>query len=1737
MAKRTSTKNKTTLNGTNAADTLTVKHSQITVNAGKGNDKINVTKGSSHKIYGEAGKDTITIGAKAGSGTKIYGDDAKNKLTGNDTFNINGGKKNYFYGGKGTDTFNINGGTSNYIYGDEGVDTFNINGGTTNNLYGGAGNDVFVIGKSSTGKAVVKDFSVTKGNTDSVKVTGGAVKDIAVSGKNNIVVKGGKNASLTLQDAKSKTFTVTDTLGNYTVKGSNVKLTLGKNVKGTLTAASFITTVDARSNANVLTIKGNAKNNTIYGGAGSNILNGGGGNDTLYGGTGWDTFVYESGSDTFYNFDPDSDRIQINNTTMNGYSRSVNDIVLTFTNRGTLKVKNIADGGFSIDTDDGRFELGSSEDNYIYGGAGNDLLAGGAGNDHLEGGAGNNILYGEDGNDTLFGGFYGGKNGNNTLIGGKGQDQFYVYFSGNTTIKDYTENEDLLTFYSNGKISGTQIKDNNVIFTVADNYDTDNDETGIVTLENAVGKVIRFGDPEPNYSNFTVSATEIRLMDGYNGGVVDANAYFDSITTIDASAAEWVSTVIGNDQGNTIYGGNFIATYQGGKGNDEIYGGDWQSTLIGGEGNDTLYGGTGWDTFVYESGSDTIYDLDPDSDRIQINNATINGFVRSDNDITLTLTNNGELTVKNIADGGFSIDTDDGRFELGSSEDNYIYGGAGNDLLAGGAGNDHLEGGAGNNILYGEDGNDTLFGGFYGGKNGNNTLIGGKGQDQFYVYFSGNTTIKDYTENEDLLTFYSNGKISGTQIKDNNVIFTVADNYDTDNDETGIVTLENAVGKVIRFGDPEPNYSNFTVSATEIRLMDGYNGGVVDANAYFDSITTIDASAAEWVSTVIGNDQGNTIYGGNFIATYRGGKGNDEIYGGDWNDTLIGGDGNDMLYGGEGSDTLTGGDGNDTLDGGEGRDTLTGGAGNDIFVFGSGNDEITDYTNNTSETDILRIEGTAISNVSQRSDEILVNTTNGGQVTLTGVVDSPVKIEDSHGIYTVTNLTSDPTVTLDGHDSDGMFDASDLSFVRVIDASGTTESITVTGNAKNNTIYAGAGDKTLAGGAGNDTFVYSSGHDTITDYANNAEEKDVLRIEGNSVSDAALDGTSAIFTVGSGSVTVTDAADKAVRIEDGRGSYSISNMATALTVTLDDDYTGSSFDAGSLVFIKNIDAADSAQAMTITGNANNNVICAGQGGTSLNGGTGDDSLIVDGRFCDTLTGGTGSDTYVVSKKLASDTVLTINQGDYQAGDSDGLQLQSINKEDVIYRMQDDVLTIMHSSGGIISVTDWDTNPLRSVTFANGSVSNAEIDARVSSSIDETVTQQSVIKSFMRSLDDTTMIVGDSDEAKTAAAKSALDVAVSFASNYIYTSWDGLVSSFMNDINTYAKMEEGNDKDWLTVTNSEGERVKIVEPGIDRFLQEYCGITLLNDDTGAITGSDAGGATVKTAESIVPEEGTLSDLVPADPSANTINGLTFHWPGTPTAQQQTIINAINTWWAEKGLDLLEESYGLSFTEEETTVTDISVKFVTENTGTMAKVDSWGIGDGTANRMELTINMKYYNEILDENGASDGTSEYLDRTLAHELTHAVMVANITNFKYLPKCLKEGSAELVHGVDDVRTDEIIVLANQSLHTEERSKALQEAMQFDGDSYYAYAGGYMLLRYFAKQVADAWNGESLGSSCNMLASDRTGNSSSSDSLLNLASIQADMIDFAATPVSGSLSGMQQEEANTDSLFITGNV
>ena len=1420
------------------------------------------------------------------------------------------------------------------------------------------------------------------------------------------------------------------------------------------------------------------------------------------GGAGKDTIAINKGNAHTINGDTGNDSITL--------SVGKKSIIHGNAGNDTITIGKKAGTGNVVYGDDGNdiIRIKGGNSNKIWGGKGNDKITLSAGK--------KNVIRGGSGNDTIT--LTGGSS--NTIYGDAGKDTFVFGKTAKGVIKDYTTGKDKLQV-TGGTLTGAKILGKNLILKAGKSS---------VTVTNAAGKTISLKDTRGSY---TASKTKIKLGKSFSGTMA-ATKLLSTVTTIDGRAAVKTVNITGNTKDNTIYAGKAGGVYKGGSGNDTLIGGAGNDRLEGGKGNDTLTGGKGRDTFVYSYGNDIITDYNPEEDTLLLSGKKIQSESVDGRDIVLSV-GTGTIRLKNAVGkyklsggsaegstggnaggntggntggsiggstgGNTEIDpanpVDDtrtvldedfsGKFDasdkesvieisaekaiwpvtlIGNVQNNVIIGGkgrdtldggAGDDTLYGGEGNDTLTGGAGNDILNGGDGDDTLYGG-----EGSNTLTGGAGNDTF-VYGLGYDTISDYTNNgieTDTL------RIEGTAVSD---VRQYNDVVRVDTGNGGYVDLAGAGGAPVRIEDNHGIYAvSDLASNPTITLGGDFTGDRFDAGD-LSFAKTINAGEMTREITITGNANDNVMYAGQYGGTLYGGDGDDILYGSDWSDylygdkgkdeihggagsdELYGGDDDDILYGGEGSDTLTGGEGNDTLNGGEGSDTLAGGAGNDTFVYESGYDTITDYKNNSSETDILRIKGTTVTDIRQVSNgRVLVNTDNGGQVKLDGVAGNPVRIEDGHGIYSVSELSSDKTVTVHSASDEGRFDASDLGFIKVVNAADMEQDITIVGNDKENIIYAGKAGSVLTGGQGNDIFVHSLGHDTITDYTNCGEETDIVRIADAAVSDAKVNGNDVVLTVTNGSVTLNNAADTVIKVEDAIGSYSISGLASAPKIMLGKEYTGNAFDAGNMRFVQTIDASDTTQTVSIIGNAGDNIIYAGKGGATLSGGEGNDRLVVDGKYNDTMAGGIGSDTYVIDKKLTSDTVLSINQGDYRTGDADTLQFEKINKEDVRYSLQGNVLTITHSSGGTIAVNDWDMNPLASIAFADGSVSREEIQNALATHSTQAVTQQNVIKSFMKALDDSTMIVE--------SVESALNTAVRFASNFKYSTWSGMIHDFISDIRSFA-------------ANTADEAKS--------FLNTYCGINLDNEDTGAITGADAGGSVIKTALSIVPENGRMTDAI-APTGKTTIRGLTFEWPSEVAGEKEkAIVKAINTWWAKEGLQLVEESYGLSFNEEETSVSNINVEFYSseseadgEKDTTLASVYNTYNSKGVTVGLTLKVNMANFAnlDINDVNGYAGASSGYLDRVIAHEFTHAVMAANITGFNKLPNCLVEGSAELVHGIDDFRTSTIRNLA-RSVNSEQLEEALSE-MRSNYKYDINYAGGYMLLRYFAKQVADSFNG-----------------------------------------------------------------
>ena len=450
--------------------------------------------------------------------------------------------------------------------------------------------------------------------------------------------------------------------------------------------------------------------------------------------------------------------------------------------------------------------------------------------------------------------------------------------------------------------------------------------------------------------------------------------------------------------------------------------------------------------------------------------------------------------------------------------------------------------------------------------------------------------------------------------------------------------------------------------------------------------------------------------------------------------------------------------------------------------------------------------------------------------------------------------------------------------------------------------------------------------------------------------------------------------------------------------------------------------------VTIDGGNGNDTIYSYDPNVSISGGAGKDLISLKSSDFSgvTISGGKGNDT-IYSDSLGGGVVYQYAKG---------------NGNDIIYGYNArDSITISDStwsttaSGKNILVNVANSGKI-TLVGAKGKALNI-YPAKAAYSTAPAVSQQDVIKKFMNSLDTT----NDS-------GMSAVNQAIKAASGGYFLNINNVVDQMVADC------------------QAAGDA--------DTFLKNYCGIDLSNDDTGAITGSDAGGSEVKTASSIVPESGDLDSFTG---SSFTVNGVTFQLAsfnssGTPTAikysqltddTQKYIWQALKTWWAKNALDLIAQSYGDDFGfGSSATVKKIYIGF-SESITSMAATTGWFADSSRkeVNKLSLQINMNNYKSLIVGNvdgKMSDKDTYYLDRVLAHELTHAVMYVNVNYSDDLPQFLKEGLSELTHGADDDRKSEIEALAASPYK-------LKNALVFD--SYDSYAAGYMFLRYLAKQAS----------------------------------------------------------------------
>ena len=316
------------------------------------------------------------------------------------------------------------------------------------------------------------------------------------------------------------------------------------------------------------------------------------------------------------------------------------------------------------------------------------------------------------------------------------------------------------------------------------------------------------------------------------------------------------------------------------------------------------------------------------------------------------------------------------------------------------------------------------------------------------------------------------------------------------------------------------------------------------------------------------------------------------------------------------------------------------------------------------------------------------------------------------------------------------------------------------------------------------------------------------------------------------------------------------------------------------------------------------------------------------------------------------------------------------------------------------------------------------------------------------------------------------------------------------------------------------------PDTDTRLQQATGIVIgaannYTVDTGAITGSNAGGSTVKNAQDIVPEDGDLNSATlptPGSTSQITYTGddgksFTFNvkWPDSFTAlidgtgfirnhpdadtlelklfsdsksrvefddldatdsvkellknAAATVLKGMNTYWLKEGAKLVYDSFGIGLDGQ-----TIEVGFI----GTGPFIQAGAITGSTrldskpSEKMYITVNIAAAATIDSENpngsvlNTSGGISYYLDREIAHEMVHATMLSKGIMKNDMPQFFTEGIAEVVHGAEDClgRSDDIVTLVNDS-------DTLIENLNFGEGTgaQYAYPAGYMFMRFLAHQ------------------------------------------------------------------------
>ena len=656
------------LKGTAKADSIENSGSNVSINAGKGNDYI-YNRGNSVTISAGAGNDSID---NLGDNVLINYSGGKDSIWGfneTSTLKIASGTMNSVITTDGTDLFLTVGKNVITLAGAAGVDKLNIidskgkalnftinptfkftedndsvrselnnytlnalggndsiwNGGSQVTISAGAGNDSI----SNNGENVLINYS--GGNdyinglneTSTLKIASGTMSSVVNSNGNDLFLTIGENI-VTLAGAAAL-----DKVNIVNAKGKAVKYSVKPNfnfTKGNDSLTNYLSSVKLDALAGNDSIQNYGAKVTIAGGAGADsienyanaTIDGGSGDDSINNDAAQVSIAGGAGNDSIWNV---GSQVTISagagNDSIDNWGENVlinysggNDYINGLNETSTLK---IASGTMSS-------VINSDGTNYILTVGKNKITLSGAVN--VVDSKGKAVKFtvktkivGTDGNDSLSN--YADKA---TIDGGKGRND--IYNSAQKVLFNYSGGKDYIYGFdetstlkiASGTMSSVVKSDgNNYFLDVGDNSITLEGAAYLskVNIVNSKGKAVKFTVKEINTVNnyddkAKLSGTADRDLFGNSGAKVSINAGdgSDTISNYGDSA-----TLIGGKGDDSIGNGYYEkVSINAGDGSDTIDNRGDYATLIGGKGDDYIYNSSENVTILYAKGdgNDTI---------------------------------------------------------------------------------------------------------------------------------------------------------------------------------------------------------------------------------------------------------------------------------------------------------------------------------------------------------------------------------------------------------------------------------------------------------------------------------------------------------------------------------------------------------------------------------------------------------------------------------------------------------------------------------------------------------------------------------------------------------------------------------------------------------------------------------------------------------------------------------------------------------------------------------------------------------------------------------------------------------------------------------------------------------------------------------------------------------------------------------------------------------------------------